>query len=86
MYILLVTHSFEMNFKGIDMNSLQMSLIDFKQFLNDKRYNNIYNTGLFTEEINEDYPLHRYFMYSSHNTYLTKDQLFGIPISFNRLT
>ena len=75
-----------MIFKGIDISSLQMSLIDLKQFLNDKSYNNIYNTGLFTEEINGDYPLHRYFMYSSHNTYLTKDQLFGTLISFNKLT
>jgi hypothetical protein len=69
-----------MNFKGIDINSLQMSLLDLKQFLNDKRFNNIYNTSLFREDINGDYPLHRYFMYSSHNTYLTKDQLFGTLI------
>jgi len=54
-----------------------MKLNDFKLYLNDKRYNSIYNQNMLHEEQSGDYPVNKYFMYSSHNTYLTKDQLFG---------
>jgi hypothetical protein len=57
-----------------------MGLSDFKLYLNDKRYNNIYNQDMLHEAQNMDLPATKYFMYSSHNTYLTKDQLFGIKI------
>lgn len=43
----------------------------------DKRLNNIYDLNAFEESDNMNYPLNDYFIFSSHNTYLMKHQLFG---------
>jgi len=53
-----------------------MKLNDFKMFLNDYRYSSISTSN--NDAHSEEFPLNKYFMFSSHNTYLTKDQLFGI--------
>ena len=77
MFIYNIPFSLNLLFSGVDLSSLRMKLSDFKLYLNDKRYNNIYNESMLHEQLIEDYPLNKYFLYSSHNTYLTKDQLFG---------
>jgi phosphatidylinositol phospholipase C delta len=65
-------------FKDVDLNNvMKLSLSGFKLFLNDKNYNDVYNTNRLYEKHNKDLPVNKYFMFSSHNTYLTKDQIFG---------
>lgn len=55
-----------------------MKLSDFKLFLSDRHYNSVFNLDKLNEPHNMDLPATKYFMFSSHNTYLTKDQLFGM--------
>jgi hypothetical protein len=64
-------------FSDFDMSLLTLTLKDFKLFINEKKYNSIYKQNAFTEIQNMDLPLNKYFINSSHNTYLTQDQLFG---------
>jgi len=52
-------------------------LFEFKNFITDKQINNIYNTNAFEICDDMNYPLNDYFIFSSHNTYLTNHQLYG---------
>jgi phosphatidylinositol phospholipase C delta len=56
---------------------LKLNLSEFKQFLVNKKYCNVYNVESFEVEQNMDRPLNEYLIFSSHNTYLTNHQLYG---------
>lgn len=54
-----------------------LSFREFVNFLIDKSYNSIYNHDLFSLHQNMNLPIHDYFIYSSHNTYLEGNQMIG---------
>ena len=58
-----------------DSNGL--TLEEFRNFLTNKTHCSIYNLEAFNQEQDMTRPLNEYFIFSSHNTYLTKHQLYG---------
>lgn len=62
---------------NIPKNSYTLSFRDFVNFLIDKTYNSVFNQQKFGIHQNMDLPINDYFIYSSHNTYLTGKQMIG---------
>lgn len=77
-------HSFGKNFLDNELggniyskNNFTLSFRDFVNFLMDKSYNLIIDQKRFGIHMNMNYPMNDYFIYSSHNTYLTGNQMYG---------
>ncbi len=54
-----------------------LTLEEFNIYLIDKQINSVFNYKEFDKIDDMNHPLGDYFIYSSHNTYLTKHQLYG---------
>ena len=54
-----------------NINKLRLNFREFVNVLVDRNINSVYNHDLFAIHQDMDLPLNQYFIYSSHNTYLT---------------
>ncbi len=60
-----------------DLVGLELTLKEFKNMICNNDYSTIRNLKMLNFEQNMDRPLNEYYIYSSHNTYLTGHQLYG---------
>jgi Ca2+-binding EF-hand superfamily protein len=60
-----------------DEKLLWLTLEEFKNFITNKKFFNIYDFDSINIKQDMNRPLNEYFIYSSHNTYLTNHQLYG---------
>lgn len=54
-----------------------MNLEQFKIFISNRCLSSVYDIQKFDKEHDMTYPLNKYFINSSHNTYITHHQLYG---------
>ena len=59
------------------INNLKINFREFVNILIDRNINSVYNNDFFSIHQNMDLPLIDYFIFSSHNTYLTGNQMIG---------
>jgi Ca2+-binding EF-hand superfamily protein len=60
-----------------EQDKLGLNLEEFRNFLINRTHSSIYDLEAFNHEQDMTRPLNEYFIFSSHNTYLTKHQLYG---------
>jgi len=71
-------YMFELNEEDKEnINNLKLNFREFVNLLVDRNINSIYNHSFFGIHQNMDLPLNQYYIYSSHNTYLTGNQMVG---------
>lgn len=63
--------------ENTDESKYGLNLEEFRNFLINKTHCSIYDLEAFNHEQDMTRPLNEYFIFSSHNTYLTKHQLYG---------